>query len=171
MKYLELEGINQIAGDLLRIEETVKGLNIRLEAYSLKKTRKERKDSKSSKYLSIASMVAAALNMTFFEYEIDLAQKDMKVVPEVEAKSLLTSKMFTLGITKDYSEMVQWVDRVFEGTKTATGKDRKILRLNKPIGPFERSLWSECLVFYGREMKRIILFVTLYQKNTHSPNL
>lgn len=171
MKYLELECTAKITGDIVQIEETIPGVTIRLEVYSLKKTREEKKNTHSGKYKSYSSMISAALNLTFFGYEISVTSQELFNVTEKEAKSSLVSKMFTLGITKDYIEMVNWVDKAFKTIKECSGTDGTILRVEKRTGPFEKCFWSECLVVYGKELKRMTIFIVMYGSTLQSPLL
>ncbi|KAI5179807.1 hypothetical protein NEOKW01_0270 [Nematocida sp. AWRm80] len=171
MKYLELECISRVSPELSQIEESVFGLTLRLEAYSLKKTKKERKDTKCGKYKTIPSMVSAAINLMFFGYEIDIFSEDLEVVSETEYKSTLLSKLFTLGITKNYLEMSAWIDGLFRIIEEAAGKDIRILRVTKRTGPFEKCNWSECMIAYGKELKRVVALVILYAFEPQSPLL
>ncbi|KAI5187299.1 hypothetical protein NEHOM01_2077 [Nematocida homosporus] len=172
MKYLELDCLAGVAGDLGRIEELIPGISLRLEVYSLKKTREQKKISRSGKYTSYSAMIAEALNLTFFGYELAVHSQELRSVDEESAKSVLVSKLFTLGITKSYTEMVQWVDRVFVVIRESVGEESAILRVEKRTGPFEKCFWSECLAFYGKDMKRLLIFVVLYGNQAiHSPVL
>ncbi|KAI5190836.1 hypothetical protein NEMIN01_1238 [Nematocida minor] len=169
MKYLEAESTTDIIGDILEIKESIAGLSILLETYSLKMTRKERKKSRSGKYKSMSSMVTDALNLLFFGYEIKVTFRDIKIVSEEECRSDLTNKLFTIGITKNYQEMSGWVDSVFGVIRKCAGEDAKIIRVCIKTGPFEKCHWSECIVAYGKELKRVSLFVVLYASQLNSP--
>lgn len=64
MKYLEIEEISKFNTTLSRIEASHRGLLFKLEAYSLKETRRQKKEkSKTSTYL-----FADVLNMAFPDY-------------------------------------------------------------------------------------------------------
>lgn len=169
MKYLEAESTTNMIGDILEIEKSTEGLNILLETYSLKMTRKERKNTRSGKYKSICSMVNAALNLLFFGYEIKVSSNEIGIIPEEECRGELTNKLFTVGITKNYQEMTRWVDRVFSVLRKCAGDDAKYIRVSNSSGPFEKCHWSECIVVYGKELKRVVLFVVLYTNHTNSP--
>lgn len=169
MKYLEAESTIDSIGDILEIEKSIEGLNILLETYSLKMTRSERKTTRSGKYKNLSSMVTAALNLLFFGYEIKVSFHEVKVVPEEECKADLTNKLFTIGITKSYKEMSSWIDSVFSVIRKCAGSDAKYIRVLISSGPFEKCHWSECIVAYGKDLKRVVLFVVLYSNNMHSP--
>jgi len=171
MKYLELECTRSAEEDLLRIEESFPGLSMRLEVYSLKKTRKEKKTTRSWKYKSISSMVSAALNLAFFGYEEIVSPYELIRASEEEVKSILTNKLFTIGLTKSYLSMSSWVVGVFQALKEAGGEDAVIYRLIKSTGPFEKCIWNECVLIYGKELKRVVLFIVLYQNAVNSPIL
>lgn len=161
--------MSRVSGEMLQMEETIPGLNMRLETYSLKKTRKEKKDSRSCKYKSISAMVSAALNQMFFGYDMSLVPGDITEITEAEAKSSITGKLFTLGITKDYSKMAYWVSAVFDTIREAIGDDGRMVRLEKSSEPFDKCIWSECIAVYGKEQKRMCIFMTLFRGITHSP--
>lgn len=171
MKYLELSCTSRVSGEMRQMEETIPGLSIRLETYSLKKTRKEKKDSRSCKYKSVSAMVSAALNQMFFGYDISLAPGDITEITESEAKGSITGKLFTLGITRDYSKMTCWVSAVFDAMRAAIGNDGRMVKLEKSSEPFDTCIWSECIAVYGKEQKRMCIFITLFRGNTHSPIL
>ncbi|KAI5189035.1 hypothetical protein NECID01_0390 [Nematocida sp. AWRm77] len=169
MKYLELGCISVIEEDLLRIEEKIPGVNIRMEAYSLKKTRKQKKDSGSGSYKSMSSMVSEALSVAFFGYETQVLPNEISPITEEEFKSAVTNKLFTVGITKSYSEMSRWVDTIFRVLKEAAGEDAGMYSLTTRAGPFEKCFWNECIVLHGKELKRLVLFIILYRNSEESP--
>lgn len=169
MKYLELGCISVVEEDLLRIEESIPGMTIRIEAYSLKKTRQQKKDSGGAKYKSVSSMVADALNMSFFDYEVRVSPQELSPISADEFKTTVTNKLFTVGITKSYTEMCAWVELIYQTLAEASGDDAGMYRLVTRAGPFERCFWSECIVRYGKSLKRIVLFIILYRNSSESP--
>ncbi|KAI5171188.1 hypothetical protein NEFER03_0590 [Nematocida sp. LUAm3] len=169
MKYLELECMTKIAEDIFEIEESIPGISIRVEAYSLKKTREEKKISGSRKYKRYSDMISAALSLMFFGYEVSVTAQEMSILPEEECKASVVNQLFTLGITKDYLEMVHWVDKLFSIIVECTGKDACFIGVDKQNGPFEKCFWKGCIAAYGKEKKRIVVLVVMYANQHNSP--
>lgn len=169
MKYLEIESVSKIAGDMMQIEENVPGLYLRVETYSLKKTKKEKRSSGSRKYESFTEMISAALNLAFYGYEIYVEKNEILEINQEEAEMGVLSKLFMLGITKDYTEMSIWVKKVFAIMRECAGEDAKLLKIEKRTGPFEKCFWNECLAMYGKEHKRVVLFTAMLCNELQSP--
>ncbi|KAH9385924.1 uncharacterized protein NEMAJ01_0820 [Nematocida major] len=171
MKYLEEESTANAVGEILEVKESTPGLNIMLETYSLKMTKKERKCSRSGKYRSMSSMISAALNLLFSDYEIRVTFRELKIISEEECKADLTNKLFTTGMTKNYQEMSDWIESVLAVIKKCAGDDISIIRVNIRSGPFEKYNWNECIAAHGRALKRVVLFTVLYSSSAESPLL
>lgn len=162
MKYLEKESTGDSIGSILEVEKSTPGLTILLETYSLKMTKKEKKITRTGKYKSISSMVTAGLNLLFSDYDISINFRDLKVVTQEEFKIDLTNQLFTLGITKNFIEMKNWVENILEVIKECAGEDLTIIKVSVKKGPFERCHWSFCVAAHGKVLKRVVLFVVLY---------
>lgn len=67
--------------------------------------------------------------------------------------------MFTTGITKDYKVMTEFVNSLLGVVDGAVGtSDAVIVRLDRKIGPYEECIWYECVMFYSKKRKRVVLF-------------
>lgn len=68
MKYLEIREISQFSTALSLLESKENSLEFKLEAYSMKETRRQRKENKGKAHTP-ASLVAEVLNLSFPDYD------------------------------------------------------------------------------------------------------
>lgn len=73
-------------------------------------------------------------------------------------KASLSNGIFTTGITKDYTQMLQFISELAGVVDAAVDIPVcEIFKLDRKMGPYTECIWYDCIVFYNRKKKRAVL--------------
>ncbi|KAM0673203.1 RNA polymerase III-inhibiting protein maf1 [Gurleya vavrai] len=153
MRYLQIKQISEASHILSQLEDENPNFSFILDTYSCKTTKKQKKEYDETKETLISHLLST-LNLSFVDYKFSNDEFNFKSLNECKKEALDFFNILSNDIGKSI------VDSVFAViNSTVDLKRSEIFCYEKREGPFEKSVWFFCFLFYGKKEKRIILFV------------
>jgi hypothetical protein len=154
MRYLELSYISKTNSLFEKLRDINPLLNIEIEAYSCKSSKKQRSERQIEKPLRY---LLSCLQLCFPDYDFYNESWDSfrkKSIEEVQSE-IIYSITTTYRNSDDVKEFVDFLTMVLDRSITLKGCD--IYSYESRIGPFEGYSWHFCFLFFNKKRKRVVV--------------
>jgi hypothetical protein len=86
-------------------------------------------------------------------------------VNEELVRELVTSAVFTAGLTRSYGDIRAFVKELLSVAVGAMEGECEIFRLGERRGPYSESLWHFCFIFHSKKKRRVVLLSVRYMSS------
>lgn len=162
MRYLELSCISRTNKLFKRLQDLNPLLNIEMEAYSCKSSRKQRSERLIEKPLRY---LLSALELCFPDYDFhgeSWSSFCRKTIGEI-CSEMTYSITTTHKKSEDVREFVDFLMIILEKSIHLTGCE--IFSYENRIGPFEDCSWHFSFLFFSKKQKRVIILNAFSSKS------
>lgn len=162
MKYLELNCISKTNKLFQRLRDLNPHLNIEMEAYSCKSSKKQKSEKLVEKPLRY---LLSALELCFPDYDFyneswqSFGRRTMTEVLNEVAYSITT----THKNCEDVKEFVDFLTIILERSIRLDGCE--IFSYESRTGPFEDCSWHFSFLFFNKKQKRVVILNALSNKH------
>jgi hypothetical protein len=154
MRYLELNYISKTNNLFKKLKEINPLLNIEVEAYSCKASKKQKNEARTEKPLRY---LTSCLQLCFPDYDFceesweSFRKKSVEDVQNEITYSITT----TYKNSDDVREFVDFLTLVLDRSITLKGCD--IYSYEARTGPFEEYSWYFCFLLFNKKRRRVII--------------
>ncbi|RVD92045.1 Mod5 sorting protein [Tubulinosema ratisbonensis] len=144
----------------LILEDVDPNVELTMDAYKCKLTKKQRKNIKDK---GVFTYIKMALQISFPNYCFDdLTSLDIKKSNYDELKESLSFRFSSL-LSNYENDVHTFLLSVFDSVIYL--KNSTIYCVNKRLEMFYQTKWFHCYFFYNKKRKRLLLFVAMDHKN------